>query len=321
MLFFFFFFLTKPEINPILAEIILRGREKLKNEQQNLNNNKENFIENIDIKESFFQELKGAEKGGAIYVNNNQIYLKLSLSLFIGCSSTKNGGAVYVEATRFDIIQSMLLECYIVRALWSGQAFMSISHLFSCNESTVNYCPPSIGHSGSEAIIISGGIQNVRQLNTSHNIASSYASGLATSESVSFLLKYSMIYYNRSPNHILAFIHLRPDDDISFCNIIHNTVENDGLIFISGGYCVMRKCVFKKNSGTFSVFNNAYGPGFITIEECSVDVPRDNIIEGQTNLYDLGSTFTRKPSKHIIPHNIELQQEYLEKVNRYVNTK
>ena len=318
-LFLFFPFFSQSQSKDPWKEIILTETLKNRAEIEKQNAMKDKTIRKIELRENVFQELRGSEQGGAIFIHNPFVYMKIFESLFIGCSATKNGGAIYVESTRFDLYQSVFLECYILHTLWSGQAFMSLTNVFSTNETTVNFCPPSLGHSGSESIILVGGVQSIQQLNTSHNLASSYASGLATSESVSFMFKRSVIYYNKSPNHIFAFIHLRPDDDVSYCNIIHNTVDNEGIIFISGGYCVLRKCVFKKNIGSLAVFNQAYGPGFLAIEECAIDVPQENVLSGQPNLYNLGSVFTRKPSKHQLPKNRELIADFLEKMNRYSN--
>ena len=153
---------------------------------------------------------------------------------------------------------------------WSGQAFLTTCNYAQVNTTTVFCCAISETLRGSEAAILVGGVQCISQLNSSYNIAAQYASGLATSESVSFSLKLSQFWHNQSPNHMLALVHIRPDDDISFCNFIKNTVPVDGLFYISGGYCILRKCVFKRNTGTFAVFNQAYGPGYLTIEELSL---------------------------------------------------
>lgn len=283
-----------------------------------LKKQKNKKLENLEIIENVFQDLRGADSGGAVYVLNQQTILTITRSLFVGCSALKNGGALYGYTRKFTTFQSMYVECFITDNLWSGQAFMVTSNVTNVTETTAISCPPSLGHRGSEVLILVGGAQHVTQLNSSHNIAFAYASGLATSESISFEMKRCMFYYNKSPNHILALIHMRPDDDISFCNIIHNTVDTDGLIFVSGGYCVFQKCVFKKNSGVISVFNSAYGPGFLALEECAIDIPQQKAMENQFNLYNIGSVFTKKPTKIQIPKNTELFIGFLEKSNRVV---
>ena len=282
---------------------------------------KDENLEKCVIQDGCFSDMRGSEQGGAVFVKNNEISLLIFNSLFIGCSAQQNGGAVYGSCPRFDIRQSAFFECFVSDSAWSGQSFYTMCNIVSVNSSTVYSCPPSANHRGSEAIILVGGVQNIQQLNSSHNVAAQYAGGFATSESISFSFKRCMIYHDVSPNHILAFVHLRPDDDISYCNFVRNKVYQEGIVYVSGGFSVIRRCVFKRNSGPIVVFNDAYGPGFLTIEECTVDIPPKKVMDGQFNLFNLDSTFTQKPSKNILPKNIELNSDNLIKMYRYINVK
>ena len=285
------------------------------------NKQKESIFEICEIKENAFVDLKNGEQGGAVLVKSPQVSLKIFHTLFIGCTAQLNGGAVFANCARFSSRELLYVECSVSDAAWSGQSYYSMCNVVKINTTSIVRCPISSKLRGSEAAIMIGGVQLVRQLNSSYNIPAQYAGGLATSESVSFQLTMSMFYHNESPNHVLALVHLRPDDDISFCNIVRNVVFSDGIVFISGGYVVLRKCVFRRNQGSLCAFNNAYGPGFLTIEECAIDVPERIIMDEATNLYNLGSTFTKKPSKNLIPRNIELDQGPLYRAFRFINMK
>ena len=293
----------------------------LLNKNLRFSSDSDQTLEKCIIKDGYYADLRGYEQGGAVFVKNNEISLQILNCLFVGCSAQQNGGAVYASSPRFDLEQSCFLECFVSDAAWSGQSFYTMCNIVNVNSSTVFSCPPSANHRGSEAIILVGGVQNILQLNSSHNVAAQYAGGFATSESISFSFRRCMIYHDVSPNHILAFVHLRPDDDVSYCNIIRNKVYQEGIVYVSGGYAVMRRCVFKRNSGLLAVFNNAYGPGFLTIEECAIDVPERRIMEDQFNLFNLGSTFTQKPTKNNISKNVELNSDNLVKMYRYINLK
>ena len=306
-LFFVFFF----------GRIFLQTKTAFASDQsknQNTNNEKDSLFERCEIKDSAYIDLKNGEQGGAVLVKNNQVALRVFHTLFIGCSAQLNGGAIFANCPRFELEESLFIECSVSDAAWSGQSFYTMCNVANVNCSSIVRCPISSKIRGSEAAIMIGGVQNVRQLNSSHNIPAQYAGGLATSESTSFQLRMSMFYCNESPNHILALVHMRPDDDVSFCNIVRNIVSSDGTVFISGGYVVMRRCVFRRNQGNLAAFNDGYGPGFLAIEECGIDVPERIIMDQSTNLFNIGSTFTKKPSKNVIPRNIELDQGPLDHV-------
>lgn len=279
------------------------------------------MFDTSNISNCIFADLRGYEHGGAVFVKNEEVGLYVYNSLFIGCSASLSGGAIYVKCPRYDLEQSTFMQCFVSDAAWTGQSFYSASNIVNITASTVFMCPPDAPHRGSEAIFIITGVQSIVQLNSSYNTAAQYAGGLATQESLSLVIRRCMFYHDISPNHVLALIHLRPDDDISCCNFVKNLVYNEGLLYLSGGYAVMRKCYFKKNDGVLAVFNSAYGPGYLTLEECSIDVPEHIVMEGQYNLFNLGSTFTKKPSKNVIPKNVELKSDNLTKMLRYINTK
>lgn len=284
-----------------------------------LNSASQSNIEKIDIKDSIFMDIKNMEQGGAILVKHPQSFVVVKHTLIIGCSATKNGGGLYCTSARFQLYDSAFHECYVPDQAWSGQAFSTTCNYVSINASTVWCCPISQQFRGAEAIIMVGGVQNINQLNSSRNTATQYAAGLATSESVSFALKLSHFVHNESPNHIVALVHIRPDDDISNCNFIKNTVTSDGIFYVSGGYSIIRRCYFRKTSGNLTVFNNAYGPGLLTYEECIFDIPEPKVMGTHTNLYNVKCVFTRKPSKPELPKNSDLNPNELYRMYRYIN--
>ena len=286
-----------------------------------MKNDEQSLFEFCEIKNNAFTDLRNGDQGGGVLVKNPSVCLHVFHSLFHGCCAKLNGGALFANCAKFQLDESLFVECYVADAAWSGQSFYTMCNVAVINCSSIVKCPQSKKYRGSEAAIMIGGIQHIMNLNSSRNIPTQYAGGIATSESVSFSLRMSMFYWNESPNHILALVHLRPDDDVSLCNIVRNSVTSDGIVFISGGYVVMRRCVFKRNQGNLAAFNDGYGPGFLTIEECTIDVPERIIMQDNLNLINIGSTFTRKPSKNIIPRNIEIDQGPLDHAYRFINVK
>ena len=310
------FFLVCLNFLEINVQTSFESQDLTKNEKD-----KKLEFEFCEIKNSAFVDLRNGDQGGAVLVKNPPVFLHVFHSFFQGCCAHLNGGAIFVNCAKFELDESLFIECYVADAAWSGQSFYTMCNVAKINCSSIVRCPQSHKFRGSEAAIMISGVQNIMNLNSSHNIPTQYAGGFATSESVSFSLRMSMFYWNESPNHVLALVHLRPDDDISFCNIVRNSVTSDGIVFISGGYVVMRRCVFKRNQGNICAFNDGYGPGFLTIEECTIDVPQRIIMKENLNLFNIGSTFTKKPSKNYIPRNIELDQGPLDRVFRFINVK
>ena len=220
------------------------------------------FKMNSFLKNLIFLKISFNGLGGAIYFNNYNFNLKILNCLFQTCQSKEKGGAIYCKSNLFNLNKIIFNDCTVPFSISSGQSFYSESYQTLINLISINYCSYTSNFNAHETIFLLGGFQKIEYLNSSNNIAKSFSSGLATTESIYFNLKYSQFYNDSSYNHIFALIHIRPDDDILFNNIISNKVNTDGLIYLSGGFSIFFKCLFLNNEGLIITINNSYGKGY-----------------------------------------------------------
>jgi predicted outer membrane repeat protein len=95
------------------------------------------------------------KNGGAIYLQSN-VKISFTATQFIGNSALQNGGAIYSDATSFELIQSK----FPFNSALQGGAIYSQAFAFSSNSSANNFVKNSavyFGDFGCNSPLGSGG--------------------------------------------------------------------------------------------------------------------------------------------------------------------
>ena len=241
------------------------------------NNNANTQQLKYSLTNCFFKDCKSTSGGGAISISLPNSLISLNNCYFLDCFANVHGGACSIQSEKCEISNSFFEGCICPRSIYGGQAFYTETIMLDIVDTTVTRCAPSVKADGYETTICRGGIQNFARINSSQNIAVQYASGWLTAESTFNCIKFFTFFNNSSPNQILALTHIRPDDEISSVNMVKNTVTEDGLIYISGSFAILKKFVFYDNSGPLICFTLSAGPAYIILDHCITDINKSDL--------------------------------------------
>lgn len=226
------------------------------------------------ITNSIFLDCFTNDAGSAISINSKMSSIIINNTIFKNCSSLVKGGAVYSVVDAVEMNGVYFTRCVCSGSAFAGEAFYTESNLInSCLVSTYQ-CPYEFDDNGSEVIVARQGVQRFLYLNASHNVNAHYACGLLTFESLSFKLFANEYYNNSSPNQVLSFILLKPDDTISCVNLIGNNITEDALIYLSGSTVILRELIVYKNDATVFCHQPTFGANYFILQDCVFDCPR-----------------------------------------------
>ena len=229
------------------------------------------------IRNNIFKDCKSTSGGGAISVSVPSSSIFIDNCYFLDCFANVHGGGCLIQCDETSLKKSFFDSCICPRSIYAGQAFYTDTLQINAEHVSVAKCAPSFASDGFETIICRGGIQNIQNINSTFNFASQYASGWLTAESTVNEITYSTFYNNSSPNQIIALTHIRPDDEISFINIVKNTVTKDGLIYISGSFAILKNFVICDNKGPMICFTLSAGPTFFILDHCVTDINKSEM--------------------------------------------
>ena len=256
---------------------LLNSQIFLSSQQQKTKNSANNQQLKYSIRNSYFKDCKSTSGGGAISVSVPSASIFIDECRFLRCFSNVHGGGCSIECDETSMQKSFFEGCICPKSIYAGQAFYTDTLQIVAEYVSVHKCAPSFSSDGFETIICRGGIQSVVNVNSTYNFASQYASGWLTAESTANQITYSTFFNNSSPNQIIALTHIRPDDEISYINLVKNTVTKDGLIYISGSFAILRNFVVCDNNGPLLCFTLSAGPAFIILDSCTTDINKNDM--------------------------------------------
>lgn len=229
------------------------------------------LLVSADFELCLFKELTSSERGGAILISNQDSEFSVSRSVFVSCSASISGGAIYQLCNASVITNCRFVRCAVPHHTFSGQGIYSDTCFSALKSSDVTECPEE----GQESLIFIGGEQAVHSMNSTRNTASQYASGIATIDSTMFTFRFTVIYEDKSPNHVIALVMVDSNDNINHINIINCSVSDDGLLFLSGTHAIISESTMIGNTGKYFCFSLERGHCGIILSNCFVDSPLD----------------------------------------------
>ncbi|EAY18577.1 hypothetical protein TVAG_462630 [Trichomonas vaginalis G3] len=215
------------------------------------------------IQNTIFLNLSHNGQGAAIAFYHEKCNACISSCFFEKCKSMLNGGAIYAHVSNISISNSYFSDCLVPKQGYGGQAFYLSARRQNLNFTTITNCPAKVELEGTESCVSINGVQQFLSFNSSFNHPSQYAAGILTLESAYFAMKYSNFINNTSPNQILSFLNMQPDNLITFINILKNEVTVDALFYISSSIIVLENLIIFQNKGSLICQNIIFEPVII----------------------------------------------------------
>ena len=230
------------------------------------------FEGKLFLKDLIFIFLIGNSNGGAINIDSSNTIVSISDSVFINCSVTNFGGAIYC----LNLFNFSLLRCFGYRCTSNNRYQFLYSSILS---STINY--NQINFSSTQlcaydytfpyyTIILTNGISYSTNLNFSNNFVGNHLGGIGSIVGTLFKVIYSTFYKIKSCT-VMGFSDYTTNQEFEYSNIIKTQVYGDnlGLIHVNSNGVILKlkNFIFLNNNG---YINDGYN-GFIEYENCFFD--------------------------------------------------
>ena len=214
------------------------------------NNNRIIICENNNfyINECFFNSLS-SNSGGAIYLKSISTYLLIENTVFINCTTSGYGAAIYIDLNINSGIIFNKICGYYNYVTQSADSSFSFSRL-SNGKHEIYYltdfnCGPSFLIYGDHSILTYGGDQKIENINSSFNFGNRITY-LTTATANSFISKYCNIYNNSVYNHGCLYL-LSNSGILNDYNLIQNNSPLESAIIRSNGLFTLNNFIFINN--------------------------------------------------------------------------
>ena len=205
-------------------------------------------------------------KGGAISIDNTNLYSLISICSFNTISTNGNGGAIYFFGSGIELNKLCGYNCFTT--LSGSHGLFCYIRIKSTHKSyfdllSVSYCSPSIKTTSYGSLLFDYGFKFIENINSSFNILTASAGFQTSYDNIYFKFN---LFSNNSCNHII-FRGARLTGYLNYSNFINNkpTTANYGSFYNElSGNIIFYKCIFYNNN------NYLFAGGYVTVDQCYI---------------------------------------------------
>ena len=213
-----------------------------------INNSRYKINQEIDLNNCFFSVIQNEGNGGVILIENSALNMIIKDSFFYQCISSGSGGAIYFN----NGYNSQLNRVCGLKCKSGFELSCQFSLLLTSNNlnylNQLEFCSISkcFNNSlGSTTIFLSGGKQNVTNINISYNKNTHY-SGIFYAHSIDMFSKFCT-FSNNSVTQYRCFTFHYGTGNMTKSNIINNYIPIDSVVFINSGTYFLIECILTNN--------------------------------------------------------------------------
>ena len=217
-------------------------------EKESLNQGRSYESVDISISRCSFSRISQfSGHGGVIYIFGNAYSMSVSVSMFLNCSCSESGGAIFSGSLNTVLRMVCAHRCSCGDSQWGHFAYIAAEH--ESRIEYLSYTSCSYKEYGRWSVSMNTGNQTANSINCSMNHAF-MNSGIVIQTPSS--LKFSHCTFannNVSDSGCIALS--ETSETLSFANIIHNNSPTKyGVVFSDIGTPKMQYCIFDMNRNT-----------------------------------------------------------------------
>jgi len=218
-------------------------------ENENMDQGRSYVDKNVDISNCFFsRSLEYSGDGGVICINSGSYSMSINYSMFNNCVCSSKGGAIYFDSPNSYLRMICANRCSCGASSYGGNfAYILVSQVNHLEYLSVSYCSHTT--SGNGVTYSYYGNQKVDNTNNSLNSAKQL-SGVRTYGSSSFTSSHCTFSNNNVSNNMcISFCSSSGTISMIFANIVHNnSPSGHGIVTVDGaGLKKMMYCIFQQN--------------------------------------------------------------------------
>jgi hypothetical protein len=255
------------------------------------------------VNNALFQNLGGSSNGGAIYCSSVSVNVLIEETLFIYCTTSEYGGALYLQISGECIISKVCGTRCITTSQYCHFSYISVTayydkrnsflHSSVCN--SVSGPRYTVEHSYGKVLFEFANFSSNKCLSET-SILSLHQSTAKNTE-IGFNARYSSITNNTATGRICFNVHNSGTSclkQIDSCNFINNTDTHRSYGLINTkGKLIIKDSTILGNKGNYQVYEES-GPYGSIILNCTIDFTSSSVTSGVTIISSPSTSFLNK---------------------------
>jgi len=197
---------------------------------------------NISVSDCVFVRINQlSDNGGIVFVYGGSYSLNVSETMFLNCSSSINGGAIYFVSYNCELKMICAFRC-------SASNYGQYSYIITSTMSIIEYNSVTSSSSiltGYHSVYLHNGNLSVKETNSSKNKVTQ-GSSIYVSTSLIYFICHNT-FCNSSTSHGICLGVSDCSGSTLYCNIVSNDCPLNGVIYVSKGDHIIDFSIFDSN--------------------------------------------------------------------------